>query len=273
MPAGHEWLDSHGQTAFRKRASRYVFNTALQSTLREMRALSSDARIWIALAMLALVIGLIGPFGTFEMAIPARLGYWSGVVLVTAITGTFFATLIEGLIGQRLQRLPRAALAGALAGIPVALVVVAMNLVVYGPVQPVHAAALVPYCVAICAVVTFAGVLFAGQGQTVADAQPALLDRLPLPQRGRLLHLAVADHYVEVTTERGRTLLLMRLSDAIRETAPVAGIQVHRSHWVALAAVRNTRRQAGKATLELENGTIVPISRSYLADAKAAGIA
>lgn len=252
-----------------------MFNTALQSTLREMRGLSSDPRSWIALAMLALVIGLIGPFGTFEMALPARLAYWASVVLATAITGTFFATLIGELMGQRLPRLMRAALAGALGGIPVAVVVVLINLMVYGPAQPVHALALVPYCMAICAVVTCASVLFAPQAKTGADAdaRPPLLERLPLPQRGRLLHLAVADHYVEVATDRGKTLLLMRLSDAIRETAPVAGIQVHRSHWVALEAVRKTSRQAGKATVELENGTIVPISRGYLADARAAGLA
>ena len=105
-----------------------------------------------------------------------------------------------------------------------------------------------------------------------AATAPAILDRLPLPQRGRLIHLAVNDHYVDVATSKGTTLVLLRLSDAIRETAPVPGLQVHRSRWVALDAIRKTARQAGKPVLELENGTTVPISRSYLPAARAAGL-
>lgn len=64
----------------------------------------------------------------------------------------------------------------------------------------------------------------------------------------------------------------MRLLDAIRETAPVAGMQVHRSHWVGLDAVRRSLRQNGKPVLELDNGTLVPVSRTYLAAAKQAGL-
>ena len=47
-------------------------------------------------------------------------------------------------------------------------------------------------------------------------------------------------NYVEVWTERGTHLVLMRLSDAIRETAGENGLQIHRSHWVALGAVKRT---------------------------------
>nr|WP_282558860.1 LytTR family DNA-binding domain-containing protein [Devosia litorisediminis] len=90
--------------------------------------------------------------------------------------------------------------------------------------------------------------------------------------RGRLLHLAVADHYVDVTTDKGHELVLMRLSDAIAETAPQPGLQVHRSHWVALNGVKRGLRQSGKPMLELENGTLVPVSRSYLPAARAAGL-
>ena len=106
----------------------------------------------------------------------------------------------------------------------------------------------------------------------VAQAEPALLDRLPRQQRGRLIHIAVSDHYVDVTTDKGTTLVLMRLSDAMRETAPVAGMQVHRSHWVALDAVRHGIRQGGKPVLELENGILVPVSRSFIEAVKAAGL-
>lgn len=83
----------------------------------------------------------------------------------------------------------------------------------------------------------------------------------------------VDDHYVEVLTERGKTLVLLRLSDAIRETVGVPGVQIHRSHWVALAAVSRVVRSDGKVFAELPNGLRLPVSRGYADAAKAAGIA
>ncbi|QDZ11502.1 LytTR family DNA-binding domain-containing protein [Devosia ginsengisoli] len=240
-----------------------------------MRVLATDIRSWVALAVLSLVVGLVGPFGTFAMPVPGRLAYWTSVVFGTAAAGTLFASLGERLLGDRLPPLVGAALAGAIAGLPITLVVMLINAVVYGlSFEAIDTATLLVYCALISAAVTMLSAFLSARASVpaAAEAGPALLERLALPQRGRLLHLAVADHYVEVTTDRGRALLLMRLSDAIRETAPVAGLQVHRSHWVALDAVRKTARQSGKPVLELENGTIIPISRSYLADAKAAGL-
>lgn len=253
-------------------------STALQSTLREIRQLAGDIRAWAVLAVLSLVVGLVGPFGTFEMPALGRIAYWTAVVFATAIGGTLVAGYLERLLGPRLPRLPAiavAGLAGALAGLPVTGLVILINLIGFGLwFQPIHAASLLFYCSLISAAVTVLGAIFAQQAPLAASplATPALLDRLPLPQRGRLLHLAVADHYVEVTTDKGRALLLLRLSDAIREAAPVPGLQVHRSHWIALDAVRRTSRQSGKPVLELETGAIIPVSRSYLAQARAAGL-
>lgn len=73
-------------------------------------------------------------------------------------------------------------------------------------------------------------------------------------------------------TDRGKTLLLLRLSDAINETAGEAGVQIHRSHWVALAAVSKVVRAQGKLFVELPDGRRLPVSRSFLAAAREAGI-
>jgi DNA-binding LytR/AlgR family response regulator len=241
-----------------------------------MHAMARDLRVWAALGLLGLVVGLVGPFGTFEMPPLARVVYWLAVVLGTSVTGTLVAGFGERLLIRHLHRLVAAAIAGGIAGLPITLVVMLINLAAYGAwFPPVDLATLTVYCVLISAAVTVLGAMFGRASPRMAAESapaPALLQRLALPQRGRLLHLAVADHYVEVTTDKGRALLLLRLSDAIRETAPVPGLQVHRSHWVALSAVRKARRLAGKPVLELENGTVVPVSRSYLQQAKAAGL-
>jgi DNA-binding LytR/AlgR family response regulator len=42
-----------------------------------------------------------------------------------------------------------------------------------------------------------------------------LLARIPRAKRGDLISLTVMDHYVEVTTTRGKHLILMRFSDTL----------------------------------------------------------
>ncbi len=254
--------------------------TPLHSALREMRALFTNGRSWAMLGVLGLIVGLIGPFGTFEV-IPLlpRLAYWIAVVLTTALAGTFIASFVEVILKPKMAFWLAALLAGAAAGPVLGLMVALFNVGIFGPhIAVIDVTVLVIYCTLISMAVTLMGALL--DGTEVKDAspsvtqpvQPALLDRLPLPQRGRLIHIAVSDHYVDVTTDKGTSLVLMRLSDAIRETAPIVGLQVHRSHWVALDAVSRALRQNGKPVLELENGTLVPVSRTYQSAVKAAGL-
>ena len=101
---------------------------------------------------------------------------------------------------------------------------------------------------------------------------PPILERVPLPQRGKLLALTVEDHYVDIVTDRGKTLVLMRLADAIREASGVDGLQIHRSHWVARDAVVRSHRAGGRLSLELSNGLTLPVSRGFLPQVKAAGL-
>lgn len=237
------------------------------------------------LAAISVLIGLVGPFETFEHPLLARLAYWTLIVVTTGALGTLVTMLVMALLPPEVPPTLGAALGGLVAGTPIALLVWTINNLAYGSQDDgMSLGALIAYCIPIAALVTAVGhvlrdaVLLGTPSSppapavTEAPPTPPLLDRLPLPQRGRLLHLAVKDHYVDVTTDRGTTMVLIRLSDAIREAAPVPGLQVHRSHWVALGAVRRTSRQSGKPVLELETGVIVPVSRSYLAEARTAGL-
>ena len=105
-----------------------------------------------------------------------------------------------------------------------------------------------------------------------AATHAALLDRLPARSRGDLLHLRMQDHYVEVHTAAGSEMLLLRFRDALREVEDIDGLQVHRSHWVARAAVVGVERQrGGRIALRLVNGAKVPVSRSFAPAVKARG--
>jgi len=70
---------------------------------------------------------------------------------------------------------------------------------------------------------------------------------------------------------QGESLVLLRLSDAIREVGDTAGAQVHRSHWVAWDAITAARREGDRAILTLKTGTEIPVSRANLGKIKDAG--
>ena len=88
----------------------------------------------------------------------------------------------------------------------------------------------------------------------------------------RLVRLQSADHYVEVHTETGAKLLLMRLSDAMELLIGSNGQQVHRSHWVNLEEVSGVIKRNRKIWLHMSDGSDVPVSRSYSPALREAGI-
>ena len=87
-----------------------------------------------------------------------------------------------------------------------------------------------------------------------------------------VLALQAEDHYVRVHTAKGSTLLLMRMADAIAELDGQAGMQVHRSWWVARAAVSGAAPTGRRASLILVNGLAVPVARAAMPRARALGL-
>jgi hypothetical protein len=105
------------------------------------------------------------------------------------------------------------------------------------------------------------------------ELRPAnFMDRLPGHLHGsELWALKADDHYLQVLTSRGETLLRLRMADALRELVGINGAQAHRSWWVARTAVRGVRRGAGSVALVLPDGKEVPVSRSAARTLRAAG--
>ena len=101
------------------------------------------------------------------------------------------------------------------------------------------------------------------EAEAEAPRLPRLLQRLDVDAPGALWSISVRDHYVDVQTSCGVTSLLMRLSDAIAETDPVEGDQIHRSHWVAWEAVQGVERDAAKLFVLLVGGNRLPVSKNH----------
>jgi hypothetical protein len=94
--------------------------------------------------------------------------------------------------------------------------------------------------------------------------QVRLLRRLPDCFNGKILRLSAENHTVVVVTTQGEFRVRMRLADAIEEMAGVEGITTHRSHWIAREAAQGVMRDGARLVLVLQDGTQVPISRTYL---------
>lgn len=260
---------------------KFVVGKALQLALREMQAHFGDGRVLAGMAVVAVLLGFAGPFGTFDqLSLGARLAYWAAIVVSTYGLGYAVALFVSELFGLRVPKpWARVLVFGALTGIPVTLAVMLVNLVAFGSTG-IAPLGLWLQCTLIGMGVIAIGEIVEGSvkpgspeaaAPTIA-APPPILDRVPLPSRGELWALVVQDHYVEIVTSRGRTLVLMRLGDAIREVGATKGVQIHRSHWVALPAVAKVTKPDGKPTVELPDGRRLGISRGYLAAAREAGL-
>lgn len=251
----------------------------LQLALRELQVAFTSPRVLVGMAAVSLILGLSGPFNTFtEFGMGQRIVYWLAMVVLTYAVGQGSATFALALVGDRLKAAwLRVIVAGLICGMPVTLVVLSVNAIAYGSRLTINPLELWADCTGISLAVvaaTTALVRSPSEDATLppTPAPPPILERIPHPQRGALMALSVQDHYVEVITEKGTSLVLMRLSDAIKETGTVVGLQIHRSHWVARDAVKRAIRADGKVSLELKSGVRLPVSRGYVEAVKAAGL-
>ncbi len=237
------------------------------------------------------VLGLLGPFGTFEtLATGARLAYWVTIVAVNwllcevvirqfdqNLPGTFAGRdVIIPALGSVIVAVPATAVvytANVIAGLAgadlatlfwrVLLVCVALSLLVYlntpeegddppAPQAPSEGAPTEP-----------------GPARAADDAETApgalFFQRLEKPLSGKLLCVSTLDHYLSVETTEERQLVLCRMEDASRELAGL-GYRVHRSWWVATDAVAGAERENGRPIVRLVDGRRIPVGRTYRND-------
>lgn len=271
----------------------------LQFTLRRMQALVVAPRFWGVIVAVSIVLGVAGPFGTYEhLALAPRLAYWLAMALATFLAGYLsIGLLFQFLLGDVGNRPVRTALAGLTAGLPVTAIVVLLNKAIFNDATATgEILTLYVNCSLIATAITaLFGLIDSGQPAAEvasppqsllpADAEeaastprapakprPKLSDRLPPNLRDGVTYLSMQDHYVEVHTEKGNTLVLMRLADAIMEMEGVPGLQIHRSHWVALDAVAGCLRKDGRLFLRMTDDKLLPVSRSSLDAVRAAGL-
>lgn len=272
----------------REQLEKSVSGGSLRLALREMQADMASLKTRALLAGAVVILGLSGPFGTYESLSPAaRFLYWGINVPLSSLTANFAGTLTGIWLSRRgVNRYAALPATGLAAGLGAGLAVSCVQALVFGLYgDPFRTLAII---FASCLVIgmTITAILASFRHQTARDDKetwpapsasgtalpPPLLRRLPLEKRGKLVSLTVRDHYVEVTTLKGKALLLMRLGDAIDEAGPTDGLQLHRSHWVARDAIRAVRRIDGRIEVETLADERLPVSRSHAPRLREAGL-
>lgn len=244
-----------------------------------LRGLALELGIAVALAV---VLGLLGPFGTYAMPLAPRLGKWllfilGGFVFFRPVTAAGRVVAAH----TRLPRLVAIALANLLAAMPTTLLVA--WLLVGGDVVRVGLAGLAE----LYGDVVIVGLVMTAVHLTIdrapvhapaappnvveAPALPRLAGRLPDDWGARVIALSNEDHYVRVHVAEASTLLLMRMSDAVAEMDGVDGARVHRGWWVARGAVAGVERRGRALWLRLGNGLEAPVARNVAGELRRQG--
>lgn len=245
-----------------------------------------------------LLLGLIGPFGTFDIPVGLRTCVWILLILTGYPIFRGLGTVARWLSAQTAVPWPIAlALALAIGAIPMALIVAALfmrmdpltalrspqflllygevwllGLVIHGAMQMLlnrgGEAPAIPPAIPHAAAMPTSAPLMSPPPLPTAEAtpepEPEAAPENPLalpPGFGPLLALKGEDHYVRAIGDGRDHLLLMRLRDAIAALPPAHGVHVHRSWWVAHDALHSLDRDGRAATLTLSNGCKVPVAR------------
>lgn len=231
----------------------------------------------------ALVLGLIGPFGTYDLLpLLPRLAYWLAIVALNWVLCDLALRWMDAWLQDTLTlRHLAVPLAGALAAsIPATGVVTLANALSGlgwpGSVATLYGQVLLLLCaIAVPTYLVFDLIEGKGQPQTAgpkprSDGLALLQARLGRPLEGTLLCLEMQDHYLKVHSTSGTEMILCRMEDAARELNGL-GQRVHRSWWVADAARDGVMRDGQKLALRLRNGIHVPVGKTYRAALKSAG--
>ena len=241
-----------------------------------LRRTAWELKIWrwreqvTAFGIALAIFSTLGPFGTFNLPLGERLVYW--FLALAAGWASMIGALTLVLRHPDLDEWPgvaRAALAVVISVVPIAWAVQAIE----GWLRPERATISMLHfsfnIVVVCGLI--AAVMYVRVNQRIGrmpqtDSSPApFLDRLPVELGKELISLSMQDHYVEVTTTKGKTLILMSLVDAMEETGNFGGVRIHRSHWIATEAFRGLVRRNNRLFAKLKDGRELPVSRTYAA--------
>jgi hypothetical protein len=243
--------------------------------MRELtRGMGADL---LVMTLGGMFLALIGPFGSY-IASPL----WQRIVFQLACF--WIGTILFGMIVRLVMRrwplpwryLPATMLVVAVANIPFSRLTHALGCAMWpvvrrvGPVEW-YLQGLVTAEVAVLILVWLRARHWRARGgANIADiastAPPLGVDPVDI------LCLQMEDHYVRVHDKAGSRLVLTTMSQAIAALGGKPGLQVHRSWWVARAAIERAEWEGRNLRLRLVGDRLVPVARSAVSKVREAGL-
>lgn len=231
----------------------------------------TGATLQVIVVSVAIIITLIGPFGTFSsMDLGTRALFWPSLIVTSVVIASCIRSVRKELLPHVKRPLSCIVEGVSMSTLFTPIVLTAANLAYGRPEQMVLMTFELWLIVMVIYVLISGSVGVAldriyGTDDVVAEpVRPRLMERIDGASDAPVVRLSVQDHYVEVYQADGSVhRLLMRFKDAVNEMETVDGFCVHRSHWVVASEIANTFRRKGRDFLTLKNGTEIPVSRTY----------
>lgn len=234
---------------------------------------------------IGLIIGYLGPFGSYEMPLQYRLSYWVILIGVGHLIYSQINDLCHWYFDSKIKsRVIQFLLPSIFGAALLSFFVEYMSHLFYNLELSIFKNFLFffPKVFILGLVLNFIGLLLDRYQEThkqiatnQQDQDPLLnnfFNRLPKKLGKELICFSMEDHYLHVHTEIGSHMMLMRMKDALVELKNYNGLQVHRSWWIATDAVIDVKKEARKATLIMKNNMEVPVSQKYLPIIKEANL-
>ncbi|MHC0053333.1 LytTR family DNA-binding domain-containing protein [Actibacterium sp. D379-3] len=246
----------------------------MTSFLRELKAALWAPGPVLSWVLVTVLVSYSGPFGTYEgLPLLKRVFYWATVVGLSILCGQTVRMAVRRVMRDSGYWGVSLVTSGVMS------VLLAVPLVMFTDYISADTSNRVPTVPEMMFLIFIVGVgvtafrsLVSGASSLPPVATPRLMERVDPGLRGRLIRCSAGDHYVAVYTDKGEARLLMRFSDAMAELDGADGLQVHRSHWVAVPAVIGHLYDNGRLFLTLEDGSTVPVSRNFRAVVAARGL-
>lgn len=236
-------------------------------------------------ALVGLLCGLIGPYGSFVANPASRMIFW--VSLFWAGTLILWPSIAAALVFAERRAIPPI-FAGCAAALIACVPLSACAALACSIFWPVHASGILPqeyYGQTLILALPAAAVAFwfewyrsrvrpaAAASMPAAEGESLPPRPSPLPDHllDLVLCLQMEDHHVRYYTAGGSRLHFAPMRDVVGQLGDARGLQVHRSWWVARSAVRASTGDSRSLELILSNGLHVPVARSRVAAVRTEG--
>ncbi len=233
-----------------------------------------------AIVGLSSLFAFLGIYNNNHMSFLLRTAFWASNLAAGSVVGLMFLPLLTSSPLKNLPVLLKILVVSLVAAIPAPFVIAAYangygNWPLEQWLTQYGLAVVIAIIVSLC---LYMYLKSSGQHhlseQTVLHSETppiAFLERLPAKYHNAELYAVCSeDHYVQVHTSEGKEMILMRLSDALKELEQADGMQTHRSWWVARTGISESINTGRKYALRIKSGDIAPISRTFIKAAREA---